>query len=71
MNHGGTGVGLTVPNTPALEQLMADALSQAGVGAEEVDYLEAHGTGTAVGDPIELNAMAMSTVADARRPVLS
>jgi len=58
MNHGGTGVGLTVPNTPALEQVMADALSQAGVSPAEVDYLEAHGTGTAVGDPIELNAVA-------------
>ena len=58
MNHGGTGVGLTVPNTPALEQVMADALAQAGVAPAEVDYLEAHGTGTAVGDPIELNAVA-------------
>ena len=58
MNHGGTGVGLTVPNTPALEQVMSDALAQAGVAPAEVDYLEAHGTGTAVGDPIELNAVA-------------
>ena len=58
MNHGGTGVGLTVPNTPALEQVMTDALAQAGVAPTEVDYLEAHGTGTAVGDPIELNAVA-------------
>ena len=58
MNHGGTGVGLTVPNTPALEQVMTDTLAQAGVAPSEVDYLEAHGTGTAVGDPIELNAVA-------------
>jgi len=58
MNHGGTGVGLTVPNTPALEQVMTDTLAQAGVAPTEVDYLEAHGTGTAVGDPIELNAVA-------------
>ena len=58
MNHGGTGVGLTVPNTPALEQVMTEALVQAGVAPTEVDYLEAHGTGTAVGDPIELNAVA-------------
>ncbi len=58
MNHGGTGVGLTVPNTPALEQVMADTLAEAGVEPTEVDYLEAHGTGTAVGDPIELNAVA-------------
>ncbi len=58
MNHGGTGIGLTVPNTPALEQVMTDTLAQAGVEPKEVDYLEAHGTGTAVGDPIELNAVA-------------
>ena len=72
VNHGGTGVGLTVPNTPALEQVMEDALFQAGVDPLEVDYVEAHGTGTAVGDPIELNAV--STVygrgRDARDPLL-
>ncbi|MDE2875260.1 MAG: SDR family NAD(P)-dependent oxidoreductase [Gemmatimonadota bacterium] len=57
VNHGGTGVGLTVPNTPALEQVMEDALSDAGVDPLEVDYIEAHGTGTTVGDPIEINAV--------------
>ncbi|MCE2398520.1 MAG: SDR family NAD(P)-dependent oxidoreductase [Gemmatimonadetes bacterium] len=57
VNNGGTGVGLTVPNTPALEQVMEDALAQAGVDPLEVDYVEAHGTGTAVGDPIELDAV--------------
>ena len=58
INHGGTGVGLTVPNTPALEQVMAAALSDAEVRPSDIDYLEAHGTGTAVGDPIEINAVA-------------
>ncbi len=58
VNHGGASVGLTVPNTPALERVIEDALSQAGVQASEVDYLEAHGTGTAVGDPIEIDAVA-------------
>ena len=57
VNHGGTGVGLTVPNTPGLEQVMEAALADAGVDPLEVDYIEAHGTGTAVGDPIELNAV--------------
>ncbi len=72
MNHGGTGVGLTVPNTPALEQVMSDALAQAGVEPAEVDYLEAHGTGTAVGDPIELNAVAnvYGPARPADRPIL-
>nr|MDE0501467.1 SDR family NAD(P)-dependent oxidoreductase [bacterium] len=57
VNHGGASTGLTVPNTPALEQVMETALSDAGVTASEIDYLEAHGTGTAVGDPIEINAV--------------
>ena len=58
VNHGGASTGLTVPHTPALEQVIEAALSQAGVAASEVDYLEAHGTGTAVGDPIEIDAVA-------------
>ena len=58
VNHGGAGVGLTVPNTPALEEVMKTALSDAGISPLEVDYLEAHGTGTAVGDPIEIDAVA-------------
>ena len=58
VNHGGASVGLTVPNTPALVTVMEEALSQAGVAASDVDYLEAHGTGTAVGDPIEIDAVA-------------
>ena len=58
VNHGGASTGLTVPHTPALEQVMETALSEAGVLPSEVDYLEAHGTGTAVGDPIELDAVA-------------
>ena len=72
VNHGGTGVGLTVPNTPALEQVMEDALFQAGVDPLEVDYVEAHGTGTAVGDPIELNAVSSiyGRGRDARDPLL-
>ena len=58
VNHGGASVGLTVPNTPALEEVMKTALSDAGISPLEVDYLEAHGTGTAVGDPIEIDAVA-------------
>ena len=58
VNHGGASIGLTVPNTPALEEVMETALSDAGISPLEVDYLEAHGTGTEVGDPIEINAVA-------------
>ena len=58
VNHGGASVGLTVPHEPALEQVIETALSQAGIPASDIDYLEAHGTGTSVGDPIEINAVA-------------
>ena len=58
VNHGGASTGLTVPHTPALEQVMETALAEAGVLPSQVDYLEAHGTGTAVGDPIEIDAVA-------------
>ncbi|WP_420612239.1 SDR family NAD(P)-dependent oxidoreductase [Candidatus Spongiisocius sp.] len=58
VNHGGASTGLTVPHTPALEQVMETALSDAGVRSSEIDYLEAHGTGTSVGDPIEIDAVA-------------
>ena len=58
VNHGGASSGFTVPNTPALEQVIESALAQAGIAASEIDYLEAHGTGTSVGDPIEINAIA-------------
>ncbi len=57
VNHGGASTGLTVPHTPALEEVMQTALADAGVSPLEVDYLEAHGTGTTVGDPIEANAV--------------
>ncbi len=72
VNHGGASSGLTVPHTPALVQVIETALSQAGIPPSEVDYLEAHGTGTAVGDPIEIEAVAdvYGRGRDAGRPLL-
>ena len=57
VNHGGASTGLTVPHTPALIQVIEDALAEAGVSPADVEYLEAHGTGTTVGDPIEIDAV--------------
>ena len=58
LNQDGASAGLTVPNGQAQELVIAEALRRAAVGPAEIDYLEAHGTGTPVGDPIELRAVA-------------
>ena len=58
VNQNGASLGLTLPNGPAQERVMEEALAQAGVVPAEVDYMEAHGPGTIVGDPIEVQALA-------------
>ena len=45
-----------MPNGPAQERVIETALERAGVAPAEVDYLEAHGAGSQLGDPIEVNA---------------
>jgi len=57
VNTDGYKSGLTVPNPAAQIQLMEQACEQAGISPDEIDYLEAHGTGTAVGDPLETRAI--------------
>jgi acyl transferase domain-containing protein/acyl carrier protein len=52
----GASPGLTAPNGRAQEEMLAAALADAGVAGSQVSYLEAHGTGTALGDPVELRA---------------
>jgi acyl transferase domain-containing protein len=57
VNHNGRSSGLTVPSGPAQQEVIRTALKNAGIQPSEVSYLEAHGTGTAVGDPIEAGAI--------------
>jgi acyl transferase domain-containing protein/SAM-dependent methyltransferase len=57
VNQDGRSSGLTVPNGPAQEAVIRDALAQAGLKPAAIDYVEAHGTGTSLGDPIELGAL--------------
>jgi len=58
VNHNGTGAGLTIPNGPAQQQVMEDALRRSGVTSSDVDYVEANGVGSPFGDPIEVQATA-------------
>jgi 3-oxoacyl-(acyl-carrier-protein) synthase/SAM-dependent methyltransferase/acyl carrier protein len=57
INQDGRSAGLTVPNGPAQEAVIAAALADAGVSAQAIGYVEAHGTGTSLGDPIEVRAL--------------
>jgi acyl transferase domain-containing protein/SAM-dependent methyltransferase len=58
VNQDGRSSGLTAPNGPAQEAVIRQALANAGVEPYQVSYLETHGTGTPLGDPIEVHALA-------------
>ncbi|MEE4492735.1 type I polyketide synthase [Streptomyces sp. BE230] len=64
VNHDGPSAGLTVPNGASQQSLLRAALADAASEASEVDYLEAHGTGTPLGDPIEVGAFGAVLAAD-------
>ena len=56
-NQDGRSSGLTAPNGLAQEAVLRAALADAGVAARQVGYVETHGTGTSLGDPIEVQAL--------------
>ncbi|MFL9462648.1 MULTISPECIES: type I polyketide synthase [Scytonema] len=57
INHDGPSSGLTVPNGLAQQKLILKALENAKVEPSQVSYVETHGTGTALGDPIEVESL--------------
>ncbi|PCI22108.1 MAG: hypothetical protein COB67_13620, partial [SAR324 cluster bacterium] len=57
LNAGGKTNGYTVPNPHAQFQLISEAFDRAGVDSRTVSYIEAHGTGTVLGDPIEISGL--------------
>ncbi|KAK9782215.1 putative polyketide synthase [Seiridium cardinale] len=56
INSNGRTNGITLPSADGQEAVIRKAYAQAGLGYDETDYVECHGTGTAVGDPIEVEA---------------
>ncbi|MDT7816741.1 MAG: polyketide synthase PksN, partial [Acidobacteriaceae bacterium] len=56
-NHGGHVQSLTVPNPNAQGELLREVYARAGIDPFTISYIEAHGTGTPLGDPIEINGL--------------
>jgi acyl transferase domain-containing protein/aryl carrier-like protein len=57
VNQDGRTNGITVPSEQAQASMLREACTNAGIPSGAIQYIEAHGTGTAVGDPIETNAL--------------
>jgi len=58
INQDGRSSSLTAPNGPSQQSVIRSALQNAGVEAQDVDWVETHGTGTPLGDPIEVQSLA-------------
>lgn len=57
VNQDGTSNGLTAPNGPSQQAVIRKALEQANLTPDQISYIEAHGTGTSLGDPIEVQSL--------------
>ncbi|MGW0238921.1 SDR family NAD(P)-dependent oxidoreductase, partial [Streptomyces sp. NPDC002996] len=67
INHDGASSGITAPNGTSQQKVIRTALRSAGLTPTDIDYVECHGTGTALGDPIEVQALA-AVYGDGRTP---
>ncbi|MBI3896793.1 MAG: hypothetical protein HY308_00685 [Gammaproteobacteria bacterium] len=67
VNHTGKAANLSSPSSEAQEAVIRQALKDAELPARAIDYIEAHGTGTALGDPIEAKALKNVFVGDDRQ----
>ncbi|GAV11579.1 SDR family NAD(P)-dependent oxidoreductase [Paenibacillus sp. NAIST15-1] len=57
VNHGGKTNGYTVPNPNAQTEIITETLKKARIDPRTISYIEAHGTGTSLGDPIEITGL--------------
>ena len=60
VNQDGKTPGITMPSSQAQQELIQATYSKAGIDVQQTAYIEAHGTGTAAGDPVEVSALAAS-----------
>ncbi|WP_461156474.1 type I polyketide synthase [Saccharopolyspora tripterygii] len=70
VNQDGASNGLTAPNGPSQQRVIRQALSSADLSTSDVDAIDAHGTGTALGDPIEVQALAATYGQEREHPLL-
>lgn len=66
---GARKTGITIPSSDGQAELMRAVLSRSGLSSKEVDFIEAHGTGTVVGDPVETRAIGMVYGQERTRPL--
>lgn len=57
VNQDGTSTGITAPNADSQAKVLINAWKNAGIDPETLSYIEAHGTGTKLGDPIEIEGI--------------
>ncbi|MFE0023211.1 type I polyketide synthase [Amycolatopsis sp. NPDC059021] len=69
VNQDGASNGLTAPNGPSQQRVIRGALASAGLEPSDVDVVEGHGTGTALGDPIEAHALLATYGQDRENPL--
>ncbi|HVF49590.1 MAG TPA: SDR family oxidoreductase [Pyrinomonadaceae bacterium] len=66
-NDGSLKIGFTAPSVDGQAEVISEALALAGVDADTITYVETHGTGTSLGDPIEITALAQAFRASTQR----
>ncbi len=59
-NDGSMKIGYTAPNPEGQARVIAEAMAVAGISPESISYVETHGTGTPLGDPIEIEALSLA-----------